>query len=94
MAALAESYYIAVGPNHHGGPIGTAAALHLAASIPNFFIQQIPVPESENDRGMRAELTGTSIEGVKDGFAALPTGPGLGISVNEATLDKYKEWTI
>jgi galactonate dehydratase len=94
MAALAESYYVAVGPNHHGGPIGTAAALHLAASIPNFFIQQIPVPESDVDRRMRAELTGGSIEGVKDGFASLPTGPGLGINVSDEALDKYKEWTI
>ena len=40
MAALAETYYIAVAPHHEGGPIGTAAALHLAASLPNFFIQQ------------------------------------------------------
>jgi galactonate dehydratase len=47
MAAIAETYYIAVGPSHFGGPIGTAAALHLAASIPNFFIQQIPFPEAE-----------------------------------------------
>jgi galactonate dehydratase len=94
MAALVETYYVAVAPYHEGGPIGTAAALHLAASLPNFFIQQIPAPEAEADRRMRAELTGDSIEEVKDGFSPLPTGPGLGIIVSDDALEKYKEWTI
>ena len=40
---------------------------------------------------MRAELTGGSIEVVKDGFAALPAGPGLGMTIQEDALEKYKE---
>ncbi len=91
MAAMAETYYTAVAPYHNGGPIGTAAALHLAASLPNFFIQQIPLPSAEEDRRMRAELTGGTVEIVKDGFAQLPAGPGLGITVNEKVLEKYVE---
>ena len=91
MAALAETYYVAVAPHHEGGPIGTVAALHLAASLPNFFIQHIPIPGVEADRRMRAELTGGPAETVKDGFATLPTAPGLGIAVDEKALDKYKE---
>lgn len=91
MAALAETYYVAVAPHHDGGPIATAAALHLAASIPNFFIQQIPLPEAEEDRRMRAALVSGSVEEIKEGFAGLPRGPGLGISVNEEVLQKYKE---
>jgi galactonate dehydratase len=91
MAALAETYYVAVGPTHDGGPIGTAAALHLAAVLPNFFIQQIPLPEAEEDQRMRRELTAAPVEIVKVGFAELPVGPGLGVSVNEQALDKYAE---
>lgn len=91
LAALAETYYVAVAPHHEGGPIGTVAALHLAASLPNFFIQHIPLPSAEADRRMRAELTGGSVETIKDGFATLPTAPGLGIAVHEEALDKYKE---
>jgi galactonate dehydratase len=91
MAAIAETYYVAVGPTHEGGPVGTAAALQLAASIPNFFIQQIPFPEAEQDRRMRSELAGASLEAPRDGFFDLPAGPGLGITVNEQALDKYKE---
>ena len=44
IAAVAEPYYVAVAPFHDGGPIATAAALNLAASLPNFFIQQVPCP--------------------------------------------------
>jgi galactonate dehydratase len=91
FAALAEANYVAVAPYHEGGPVATAAAFHLAASIPNFFIQQMPFPEAADDRRMRAELAGASLETVTDGFAALPTGPGLGITVNESALEKYRE---
>jgi galactonate dehydratase len=90
MAAIAEPNYVAVAPYHNGGPVASAAALQLAASLPNFFIQQIPLPAAEQDRKMRAALAG-SVEMVKDGFAVLPTGPGLGIEVNEKALEEYKE---
>jgi galactonate dehydratase len=89
IAALAETYYVAVAPRHEGGPIATAAALHLAASLPNFFIQHIPLPAAAEDRAMRAQIAGGDLERVKDGFASLPNGPGLGVTVNEAVLEKY-----
>ena len=89
IAALAETYYVAVAPHHDGGPVASAAALQLAASLPNFFIQHLPMPAAAEDRAMRAEIAG-NIETVKDGFCALPTGPGLGIAVNEAALEKYR----
>jgi galactonate dehydratase len=90
IAALAETYYTAVAPYHDGGPIATAAALHLAASLPNFFIQQIPQPPDPKDQEMRRAIAG-DVEKVTNGFAALPRGPGLGINVNEAALDRYLE---
>jgi galactonate dehydratase len=89
LAALAEPYYTAVAPRHEGGPIATAAALHLAASLPNFFIQSIPLPKAREDTEMRAALTGQGTEHVQDGFMAIPSGPGLGIQVSEAALEKY-----
>ena len=88
FAALAEANYIAVAPYHTGGPIATAAALHLAAALPNFFIQQIPFPEAEADRRFRAELAGADFETVSDGYAALPSTPGLGLQVNPSRLGK------
>ena len=89
IAAMAEPYYVAVAPRHDGGPIATAAAIQLAASLPNFFIQHIPLPDAQDDVRMRTEIGGTAVERIHDGFAAIPTGPGLGINVNEAALEKY-----
>src|SRR6266851_1656831 len=91
MAALAETYYTAIAPHHEGGPIATAAALHLAASLPNFFIQQVPFTEASEDRAMRASLGGASLEKPVDGFLSLPTGPGLGLAMQPGTLEKYQE---
>ncbi len=91
ISALAETYYVAAAPFHDGGPIATAAALHLAASLPNFFIQQVPNPGAEEDRRMRARLAGNAIETVRDGFLQLPREPGLGITVDEAVFAEYRE---
>ena len=94
MAVVAETYYIAVGPENNGGPIGTAACLHLAASIPNFFILNIPYSEAEEDRRMRSEIVMEPVETIKEGYVALLTNPGLGINVNEKNLDKYMEVSL
>jgi galactonate dehydratase len=91
MAAIAETHYVAVAPYHDGGPIATAAAVHLAASLPNFYIQQIPFPTDERDRAMRAELTHGSVETARDGFTALVNKPGFGIEVDERALDRHSE---
>jgi len=91
LAIMAETYYVAVAPNHEGGPIATAAAVHLAASLPNFFIQHVPRPASEQDRQLRSAIVSQPVEVVKDGFLQLPGGSGFGIEVNESALNKYKE---
>lgn len=86
FAALAETNYIAVAPYHDGGPIVTAAALHLAASLPNFFIQQVPFPEAEEDRRYRAELAGGEV--VTNGYLSLSSAPGLGLNINSSLLQE------
>jgi galactonate dehydratase len=94
MAAIAETHYVAVAPYHDGGPIATATGIHLAASLPNFFIQQMPFPSAELDVAMRAELVSPNPELVKEGFAPLVNKPGFGIEVHEAALDRYSEETV
>jgi galactonate dehydratase len=73
LAAVAETYYVAVAPWHDAGPIATAATLHLAASIPNFFIAQLPSSGSPP---------------IHDGFFELPKGSGLGLSVEDKELER------
>ena len=94
MAAIAETHYVAVAPYHDGGPIATAAGIHLAASLPNSFIQQVPVPGSQRDVAMRAELVSANPETVQNGFAPLVNKPGFGIDVDEKSLDRHSEEKI
>ena len=89
VASLAEVYYVAIAPFHRGGPIATAAALHAAASLPNFFIQETPFPLSARDRRMRERLAGVALETPSDGFFALPPGPGLGVEVAADALQEH-----
>lgn len=91
LAAMAETRYVAVAPWHDGGPVGTAAALQLAASLPNFFIQQIPFPAAEPDRAMRAALSNSRLEAPEGGFLALPQGSGLGITPDVKALEQFRE---
>ena len=88
-AALAEAHYTAFAPYHAGGPLGTAAALQIAASTPNFVIQQVPLPADDRDIAMREELAGKGLEVPIDGFLNLPTGPGLGVDINEDAIARY-----
>ncbi len=90
VAALAETYYVAIAPRHSGGPIATAAALQVAAAIPNFYLVEIPLPLHDDDLQMRRQLAGNELENVKDGFLALPQGSGLGLQVNRDMLERYK----
>lgn len=80
IAGMAEAYYAAVAPHNPLGPISLAAGLQLAASIPNFLCQeQVTLGEGY----LKEPFT------VKEGHIDLPTGPGLGIELDdEALADK------
>ena len=88
-AALAESYYTAVAPYHRCGPISTAAAIQLAASVPNSFSVDVPMPAGDADHRLRTDLGGAIVEKASDGFLELPQGPGLGLELDEDALRKY-----
>jgi len=77
IAAMAETYYVAVAPLHDAGPIATAAALQAAASMPNFFA--LEVPEG-----------GIGTLKIKDGFFELPKEPGLGINVDRSKFERSR----
>ncbi|MDQ3854956.1 MAG: mandelate racemase/muconate lactonizing enzyme family protein [Chloroflexota bacterium] len=85
LAAWADAYYVLVAPHNVGGPVSTAAALHFAASTPNFKIQ-----EHFNDfaEDWVKGLAPGNPE-VVDGYFALPEGPGLGVQVDEAALEAH-----
>jgi galactonate dehydratase len=87
LAAWADVYYMLIAPHNVGGPVSTAAALHLAACIPNFKIQ-----EHFNDfDDPYVKQAASGVPEVIDGFFALPNGPGLGISLNEDIIREHPQ---
>lgn len=78
IAGWAEAYYLLMAPHNVGGPISTAAALHLAAATPNFKIQ-----EHFNDFGeQHVKESAPGNPEVSDGYFPLPSGPGLGVTLD------------
>ena len=87
LAAWANAYYMLIAPHNVGGPVSTAAALHLAASTPNFKIQ-----EYFNDFGESyVQEAATGLPKVVDGYFALPEGPGLGLKLNEDVIEAHPQ---
>lgn len=87
LAAWANAYYILIAPHNVGGPVSTAAALHLAASTPNFKIQ-----EYFNDFAEAyVQDAATGLPQVVDGYFSLPEGPGLGLKLNEDVIAAHPQ---
>jgi galactonate dehydratase len=87
IAAMADTYYVTFAPHNVGGPLSTAACLHLAACTTNFKIQ-----EHFNDFAdswVKQAATGPGYPEVKDGYFALPSGPGLGVTLNEDFIREH-----
>ena len=85
IAALAEAFSAQVAPHLYAGPVEWAANVQLAAAIPNILMAEtIETP-------FHAALIRDGIT-VDDGYIPVPTGPGLGIEVDEA-LARAHAWT-
>jgi len=77
IAGMAEAYYASIAPHNPLGPISLAAGLQIAASIPNFLCQeQVSLGEGYLKNPFK----------VRDGYVDLPTGPGLGIELDEEAM--------
>ena len=74
IAGMAEAYYASIAPHNPLGPISLAAGVQLAASIPNFLIQE---QVSLGEGYVKKPFT------VSNGYLNLPTEPGLGVELDE-----------
>src|SRR2546430_14523182 len=85
IAAWAESHYVQVAPHNVGGPISTAAALHLAACTPNFKVQGHFNAFSEA-YVLQVAPGNPPVDG---GHFGLPRGPGLGVTLDEDVAGEH-----
>ena len=79
IAGMAEAYYTPMAPHNPQGPCSLAASLQLAASIPNFLIQE----RGDNEY---LDLLKKPLPPVVNGYRPLLTDPGLGITIDEDKL--------
>jgi galactonate dehydratase len=85
IAQMAEPSFVTVSPhNYNSTTVGLAATLQVSAAIPNFLITEYFV----NFEARGREIASPGFE-VRDGYIAVPQGPGLGIELDEAALARY-----
>lgn len=65
--------------------ITIAASLHVMASLPNVDVVEFCMADSP----LRHDLTHERFE-IQDGYVTLTDAPGLGVTINEATITKYR----
>ena len=92
IAAMAESYDVAVAPHCPLGPIALAASLQIAFATPNFLIQEQSIGIHYNeDNQLLDYLLDTTPFHFDNGYASLPTQPGLGIAIDEQAVQRAAE---
>jgi galactonate dehydratase len=79
IAGMAEAYYSPIAPHNPQGPCSLAASLQVAASVPNFLIQE----RGDNEY---ADLLAKPLPPLENGHRPLLTEPGLGITIDENKL--------
>ena len=81
IAGIAEAHYAMIAPHMFCGPIAFAAALQINTCSPNFLIQEYNFTDLHN------EILVNPIK-YENGFITPPTGPGLGVELNEKVVKR------
>lgn len=84
IAAIAEGAGLSVSPHGPASPVGTLAAAHVAATLPNFTILE----HAYGEVPWRAELLDPP-ERIDRSSLTLGDAAGFGISLNERSAAKY-----
>ena len=86
IAALAEAFHLPVVPHVFSSALSTIANMHYIASLPNGGLLEF----DQNPNPLRSELFEEPITVDGNGQVAMPTGPGLGVRLNQQTIDRYR----
>ena len=89
IAAMAEAYDVALALHCPLGPIALAANLQLDAVCYNAFIQEQSLGIHYNTTNDLLDyLKDPSVFAYREGFVAIPQGPGLGIEIDEKVVER------
>ena len=86
IANFADVQTIPIAPHNISSPVGTLAAAHFCAAIPNFLVLEFHASDVPfwNDL-----VEGVSKPLIQNGMIQPPTKPGLGVKLNEEVARKY-----
>jgi galactonate dehydratase len=87
IAAMAEAYDVGLALHCPLGPVALAACLQLDAVCANAVIQEQSLGIHYNQpNDLLAYVANPSVFAYADGHVAIPSGPGLGIEINEEAV--------
>ena len=86
VAALAQAYGMPVIPHVFSSAVSSIANMHLIAAIPNGGLLEF----DQNPNPLRSELFEQPIDIDADGKVRLPDRPGLGVTLNQSTVERYR----
>jgi D-galactarolactone cycloisomerase len=93
IAALAQSFGVQVKPHVWGSAIAQAASLHVIAALPvahhSLYAEEPILEYDRSSHPFRQHLISQPIQLAK-GWVEIGSGPGLGVEVDRATLDRYR----
>lgn len=84
IVSVLSSAGVAYSPHHFGTEIGFVASLHLMTAFPS----NLEMLRDVSYCPVKWEVVG-GISLVRDGYATIPDGPGLGIEVDEGAVERY-----
>ena len=85
IAAMAESFLVAMSPhNYNSTLVALASTVHASATMPNFIITEYFLPFVD----FCDKISPNQLK-PKNGYIELPTAPGLGVDVDEEALKKF-----
>jgi L-alanine-DL-glutamate epimerase-like enolase superfamily enzyme len=87
IADYADTHYISIAPHCIASPIGTIAAVHVAAAVPNFLALEWHGMSVPYWNDLAAGWDGDTV--IEGGRIRVPEGPGLGVELN---LDVAREY--
>jgi L-alanine-DL-glutamate epimerase-like enolase superfamily enzyme len=86
VAALAQAFHLPVIPHVFSSAVSSIANMHLIAALPNAGLLEF----DQNPNPLRSELFEEPIVVDSEGRVRLPEAPGLGVRLNQETIDTYR----
>ncbi|MCC7283408.1 MAG: mandelate racemase/muconate lactonizing enzyme family protein [Acetobacteraceae bacterium] len=94
IAALCSAHGIDCAPRAEGSVVGLAASVHALAALPDRPAAWRPFPAmltfEQTPNPLREALAVEPITLAGGGVVAVPAGPGLGIEIDRAVLERYR----